>query len=312
VFAALLLVFSEIIVWQTPTAYDPLDWLALALIYPALAAITLDLVARLNVRDIFSVLLLAGIYGLLDATLISHITTSDLPLSLLVRPLGAQPLAFVGALAAFLLLASGRPTGLRAFVIALGVGLAWGVWVRWFPVVSDVSIPEVAIGTALAVLGIGLAAGGLIALALLPGAVDHGAAWRLNTVEWVLAGGVLLAALIVGAQQGHISPPGIVIVAALISFMGGVLYITRLLRPEGSLLEPVTPPRRPNIAGWLVPLVPLLLAGWAGYSLPGSGDSSTQSDVLIGVLTGFALIWLPAVSIVTGMRAFVLLARQGG
>ena len=61
-FGALLLVFSEWIVWQTPTTYDGLEWLALAAVYLALSGIMLDLIARLNANDVFSLLLLAGLY----------------------------------------------------------------------------------------------------------------------------------------------------------------------------------------------------------------------------------------------------------
>ena len=63
-FGALLLIFSEWIVWQTPTDFGPVEWAALAVIYLALAAIMLDLIARLNVNDVFGLLLVAGLYGL--------------------------------------------------------------------------------------------------------------------------------------------------------------------------------------------------------------------------------------------------------
>ncbi|MEL7674765.1 MAG: hypothetical protein AAGU78_13570, partial [Chloroflexota bacterium] len=99
-FAALLLVASELIVWQRPAEYGPLDWLALIAVYLALAAIALDLVARLRAADAPSLLLVAGVYGLANGTLIGHVATRDLPVSLIVRPLGAQPLAFLAALGA--------------------------------------------------------------------------------------------------------------------------------------------------------------------------------------------------------------------
>jgi len=61
-----------------------------------------------------------------------------------------------------------------------------------------------------------------------------------------------------------------------------------------------------------VVIVPLLLAGWGGYHMPGSGDSSVQSDLLFGALTGFGIVWPPAISTLTGVRAFIQLAREGG
>jgi hypothetical protein len=49
-----------------------------------------------------------------------------------------------------------------------------------------------------------------------------------------------------------------------------------------------------------------------GYHLPGSGDSAAQSDLLFGALTGVGIVWLPVVSSVIGVRAFIQLAREGG
>ena len=100
-FAALLLVFSEWVVWQTPTTFSALDWGGIAAVYIALAAISLDLIERFQVNEVFSLLILAGLYGVVNGTLISHVTANDLPFSLVIRPLAAQPLAWIGALAAF-------------------------------------------------------------------------------------------------------------------------------------------------------------------------------------------------------------------
>lgn len=310
-FGAVLLVASEWIVWQTPTRFSALEWIGLAVLYLALAAIMLDLVTRLNVSEVFSLFLLAGIYGLVDATLISHVTARDLPISLIVRPLSMQPLAFMVALAAFRILASGRATGPLDFLAALGIGLVWGVWVRWFPEVSDEPIPAVKIGTALAALAVGLVACGALRYIVPPADIYRREAWLLTRVEWLLSGGITLAALVLGLAQKDITRPGLGIVVALGSFMAAVLYATVPLRRGASFLAAITPPRRPNPAAWLVVIVPFLVAGWVGYSLPGSGSHSTQSDLLFGALTGFGIVWPPAVSTMVGVRAFVQLAREG-
>ncbi|MBN1202051.1 MAG: hypothetical protein JXJ20_09365 [Anaerolineae bacterium] len=311
-FGALLLVFSEWVVWQTPTEYDLLEWGALAAIYLALAAVMLDLIARFNASDIFSLLLVAGIYGLINATLISHITTRDLPLSLIMRPLSAQPLAFLGALAAFQVLASGRATGPFDFVIALGVGLVWGVWVRWFPVTSEESIPTVDIGPALLALLIGLLACALIRYLVPRAAIYRREDWQLLPAEWWIVGGVLAFTAVIGNYQGYITNAGLALAGLLAGFMVITLYTTLPMRRDAFYLASVTPPRRPNPAAWLILIIPFLLAGWIGYSLPGSGDQSPQSDLLFGALMGFGIVWLPAVSTVIGVRAFIQLAREEG
>ncbi len=311
IFGALLLVFSELIVWQTPTRFSVPEWAGIAVLYVALAAAALDLIEHTRANDIFSLLLIAGLYGLANATLISHITTRDLPISLLVRPMAAQPLAFLGALAAFRLLLSGHPTGPLHFGFALVAGALWGIWVRWLPVVSDEPIPVVDLDTALAVTGIGLLACAVIALLARPTGPILPRAWRLHPAEWVLVGAALLAALGIGVEAGEIDRAGIGVIGVLVVFMGMILYVTLPMRLLTSVPGALTP-QAPNIPAWLVLVVPFLLAGWAGYSLPGSGDHAAQSDLLFGTLTGIGLVWLPGVSIVVGVRAFMQIAREGG
>lgn len=310
-FAAVLLVFSEWIVWQTPLDFTVGEWLLWGAVYLALAALMLDLIARFNVNDVFSLLLAAGIYGLLNATLISHITTRDLPFSLIVRPLGAQPLAFMGALAAYQVLGSGRATGPLDFLVALGAGLAWGVWTRWFPVVSDEVLPEVARGDALAALGIGLVALLVIVLLLHPSPQRNKAGWMLTPVEWTVVVIILGGALMWGMQQDEISGLGLGIVASLIGFLFTVLYASLILRPDQSFLDTLTPPKLPLPMAWIVLLVPFLVAGALGFSLPGEDTRSVQSDILIAGLTAFGIAWPPGVASVIGVRAFVRLSREG-
>ncbi|MBN1679138.1 MAG: hypothetical protein JW966_02520 [Anaerolineae bacterium] len=310
--AALLLVFSELVVWQTPTRYSVPEWLGLAAVYLALAAIMLDLITRLRARDVFSLLLMAGIYGLVNAMLISRVITHDLPLSLVIRPLSAQPLVFMLALASFLILGSGRATGPLDMLVSVVTGVSWGVWVRWFPVVSEESIPEVSEGTALSVLALALAGCMLLRFVLPSADIYRREDWLLLPVEWALTGGVLIVALIVGAAQDKIDNLDMGIVAMLVNFMIMMLYVTLITRKDEPVLHAITPPRRPNPVAWLVLVGSFLVAGWIGYTLPGSGDSSAQSDLLFGALTAFGVVWLPIVAAVLGLRAFVQLAREGG
>lgn len=310
-FAAVLLVFSEWIVWQTPLDFNVGEWLAWGAIYLALAALVLDLIARFKVNDVFSLLLVAGIYGLLNATLISHITTRDLPFSLIVRPLGAQPLALMGAVAAYQVLGSGRATGPLDFFAAATAGLAWGVWTRWFPLVSDEVLPEVARGDALAALGIALVALLVIVLVLHPSPQRKRADWMLTPIEWAVVVIILGGALLAGLEQDEISGLGLGIVASLISFLVMVLYASLVMRGDQTLLDSVTPPKSPLPMAWIVLVIPFLAAGALGFSLPGGDTSSVQSDILIAALTAFGIAWPPGVASVIGARAFIQLSREG-
>ena len=311
-FAALLLTFSELVVWQAPGGYGPLAWLGLAALYLAFSAIALDLIARLGASDAPSLLLVAGAYGLANGTLISQVATRDLPLSLLARPLGAQTLAFLGALAAFRLLLSGQGARLPHVLAAAIGGLAWGVWVRWAPGASDGVIPPVSAVTALVAAALGLAACLLIAFLAPRVPVKRREGWLLGPVEWIVSGAVLLAALIWGVARGDIGGIGASVVVTLIAYMLGALIATRGLRAGRCALDAVTPPRAPHVAGWVAVSALFLIAGGVGYALPGSGDRSAQGDLLIGLLTAFGILWLPVVSALVGMRAFVQLAREQG
>jgi hypothetical protein len=265
---------------------------------------------RLRVNEIFSLFLLAGLYGLVNATLIGHVTSTDLPLSLLARPMAAQPLAFMGAFGAFRLLSNGRATGPLDAVIALALGVVWGVWVRWFPVVSDDPVPAAAIGEAVAVLAVAGVVCMVLRFVTPPVEIFRREDWQLAWPEWMVMATVPLVALIYGYNQAQISEQALFALVILGSFIASLVYVTARLRRDSSLLDSITPPRRPNPAAWLILLLPFLLAGWIGYRLPGSGESSIQSDILFGALIGFALFWPPAVSVLSGLRAYLHMARR--
>ena len=310
-FAVILLIFSELLVWQTPTEFTALEWIGIALVYLALAAVLLDLIARFNANDLFSLMVVAGVYGLLDGTLISRITTHDLPLSLVVRPFAVQPLVFLLALGAFHILTSQRRMALFVPLVAAGVGLLWGIWLRWFPEVTDeaLTIPE--IGPAIGTLAIGLVACLVIRYWPQTAGILHHTDWLLTPIESALVGMVLLGALMAGVSQDALSGGGIGVVATLLAYLLLLLFFTQSMRRGPSFLEPLTPPRRPDPVTWLVLIVPLLVMGWVGYNLPGSDDRSIQSDILFGALTAYGVVWLPGISTVMGIRAFVQLAREG-
>ncbi len=127
--AALLLFASEVVLWTNPTGRAPLEWLLLAVGYLALAVLLLDLAARYRIRDLFGLLALAGIYGLISSlALNSQTALAEVPRTWATRVMGAHTLAGLGALLLFLTFTSARSRGL--LLAAVVSGLLWGVWVR--------------------------------------------------------------------------------------------------------------------------------------------------------------------------------------
>ena len=129
------------------------------------------------------------------------------------------------------------------------------------------------------------------------------------TAYWLQLG-FLVAALAIGLSRNEIGGMGAGIVLTLVAYLLGTLFATRNLRSARSPLDAIAPPHAPNAIAWLAMIALFLAAGWIGYALPGSGDHSTQGDLLIGLLTAFGVLWLPVVSALVGVRAFVQLARE--
>ncbi len=306
IFAAVLLVFSEWVVWQQPLAFGAATWLAWAALYLAFAALSLDLLVRFRANEPLSLLLLAGVYGLLNATLISHITTRDLPVSLIVRPLAAQPLAFLAALATLRLLLGNRHARWRSLATAALGGLGWGVWVRWLPHVSDDPLPTTNALTAMVALGGAAALLGALSQCASPKWPRRREAWLLGELEWWAVGAALTVALGAGMRQGALESEGLSVAIGLTAFLLLVLALTPLLRTERTLLDALTPPHRPALGRWAAVALVFLALGWVGLHV----ESARSSDVLFGLLMAFGALWPPTVSMAVGMQAITMLSRQ--
>lgn len=291
--AALFLLVSEILLWNRPAERDLLEWLLLAAAYLALAALILDLALRYRVHDLFSLLALAGIYSLLNGLLINPQTAlADVPRTWVTRLLGAHTLLGLGVLLLLI-----RPRWLLA--VAAGVGLLWGIWLRWLPSLSTIVTEPVPLPIMLLTAALLLA----IVLTLWRLAARETsvlAEAQLRPAEWGLLLIVLL--ILVMLHMQHIDTVSLLVLPVLIGYCLLLLWFQR--RETGATL--FDQPFRFEVQS-LPAAALLLIAGALGYNL---ALGEAISPVLAGVFGAFGLVWLPTASLVLGVRAYRKMGRQ--
>lgn len=306
--AACLAYGSEILLWNDPLARTPLDLLLLSLGYVALAALLLDLLTRWRVRDLFGLMTVAGVYGLLSALLLNPaVTLFDAPRTVVSRVMGAHTLLGLEMLVLFLALTGGRRLRWVLVIGAGAVGLAWGAWVRWSPMQYDIfyAVAPFEVMLLLGVAGLAL----ILMLTLLlyrqpvPLTPD---ALRLSTRKLALAGlvGALLA--FVRLTQAVYDGPAVFLTLVLLLLCLAILWFRR-----GTRLMPVLahhfPLRRLPVAWAGLALALFFWAATLMYHLPLIGDEEVFNQGLF-VVFGFTLYglgWLPTVSLVLGARAYI-------
>jgi hypothetical protein len=304
--AACLLLTAEILLWTAPTRALA-DWPPLVAGYLALAALTLDLAQRWRARDLFGLLLLAGLLATVgSAALFPQRALADLPLTLVTRAMGAYALGFALALALGLKLLGGPHRRLLAAIL-IG-GLAWGAWARGLPSLTD------AVETA----PVSLLLAGTVALALIgvarwlvgrAGAQLSAADLRLDRIS----GALILAALVWNLLRAHDS--GALGSLALTACAALAVYCLLLLwfQQRGRTLTPLEAalPAGPAAWSWLAGGAALfLLGGLVGYSLPAGGSGLDAAGLLALAFTAYGLVWLPTVSLVLGVKGWRRLTRQ--
>lgn len=326
--AALLAFSLEVVLWPQTPGRGALDRLLAGGVYVTLAAALLDLLARERVHDINGLLALAGMAALVSGLLVQPaISLQDSPLTIVTRMLGAPTAACLLALALWMALLRGRLTG-WLIPAALLAGGTWGLYGRWFPSVVTPSADETALATLVVAAVVGFVVVGVVRVALRDGIAPskdtltedrHGIAvplhehaaltepadFRLPLMGWAVVVLVLGGVLMLRLAQGAVDGLSLAIVLVLLVFTGVIL---RLYRRKGAvtLLERTLPPGRLHPALLLAPVV-FVAAGLVTYSLPRLDGDADPLGLLGTLLVAFGVAWLPALSLVIGIRA---LSRQ--
>ncbi len=322
-FLALLFAFgSEIIVWIDPLARPLPEWILLAVGYWALAALTLDWLARYRVMSFFGLLAAAGVYGMLNALLLNpQMALIDIPRTLITRVMGAHPLMGLLALAVFAGMMLGMRGRVRRVVLLIFFGLlgvGWGGWARWSGA-----------GTGAETYGITPAFDPILLLIGGVGIVLIAAAWwfwrsrtpiltetipaakspyKLSPLGYGIASGALALNGAYHAANGHFDSTAFTIIITLVILVWAILWFS--MRKKGvALMERVGAENDPPLY-WLACALILLAGGVIGFNLarlPDAGDPAAWYGV---IFTAAGLVWLPALMLVVGGRAMGRRARS--
>ncbi|MFQ3534860.1 MAG: hypothetical protein SNJ58_03195 [Aggregatilineales bacterium] len=295
VFGLTLLTFSEIVVWQNPTARAWYEWPILAILYVALGSFLLDVIVRFQVHTPAAIGLACGVYGLLSGSIVNHGAYYSVPIGLIVRVLGLQVGAAFLALMLFLYVMRGVAPPLLAIGAAALVGVAWGIWVAWYPAQPNIGwgapLREIAQFYLLAPF-IGL---GALYTFLMP-RFEVLRELNLNLLWWeMIACGVpLFLSLTIGIANNSIPALELLLPAAIFAFCLWALYFQQP-QDDPSILAQITF-SAPSLIGYFLLVAPLIFFGILTFDAA-SGALFPLGALLYALVAGFGSGWLPFASI---------------
>lgn len=311
-FTLLLLTFGEFVAWHQASTYSLIDWLVVALIYFSLTLITLDLIARFQIHDWKGILLVGGVFGIAQSALISLTFYENIPISIVLYGTGSQTLMFVLAYNAFLLLYTDTIPTRLLFIITPILGVAYGIWVKWFPQIESINLPVPEMGESLPYTLIALILSALIIFIMrLPAEIKR-YDWMMLPMEWVFSSGVILVTILLRFNGDYIQSTFGAIIAIILTFMLILLiWFSHSSLPKQNIVWSIKiAPQQQTIINWVMMFLPFALTAWLGYSIPADGNDSIQGTLFFGIIIAFGVLWLPIVSTLISIRVFTELNRQ--
>lgn len=300
---------SEIIVWHNLPSRSPAELLGIFLGSMLIAAIMLNLLVRFHIRDVFGLLLLAGIYSLSAGLLLRpEYALADMPFTLVTRVMGAHTLIGFLMCLAFLIMLRGTIRPLEYASTAM-LGLGWGIWSRWAPVLVSSQSEPVLLETLLA-----YAVGFMVLLIIISRLAAARTAiglsellLNLRSTAFVTIAVVIIVAA--RAVQGLLDQTSLIMIPSLIAFCVIMLWFQKREKIR-TLLDTALPPRKANSIYILFLSSIFLLAGAAGYAITPFSAQNEQFTIITGIFTAFGVVWLPTVSLVLGARAYMRQIRR--
>lgn len=304
----LLALGAEVLLWSTPEQNTLFDWIITLVGHIALAAIILDLAVRFRLRNLYDVMTIIAIYGLLASLLLyPERTLVDLPRTLATRILGGYTLIGLEMFGLFLLLINGRNPRGRWLLIgySICVGFAWAIWVRWTPILIDWTPETVSLEQMMTYAGI------FLALALIIWAIIRkhqpqleSDDLKLSIGEWLVLLLLLIGLLIMQAVNNALSATGLLLVAAVVVVCWIVVWFRR--SEGGTILLDHYLPLKPLALPWIIGTLLLFLSIAAFiYHLPlVTIFGLNQLAVIEFAFAGVGFLWLPTIAAVLGTETF--------
>lgn len=313
VLLALLLLFgSEVLAWTNPPQRPLLEWLLLLPGYLALSSVLLDLIVRYRVRDLFGGLVLAGIYSLVAALAINPSSMlNDMPRSLFTRVMGAHALIAAETIGLFLVLTGGGRSRRTLLIGCVVVGLAWGIWVKSWPIEEGFGVVSLPTMLAFGVGGVIII--GVLLYSILPRlqvSVTSDTGELLDTLllpsrGWTVVIFVLSVLIAIRWLHGEIDAVGLVLCPLLLVLCWAIIWFRGRKRGD-TLLDGHIPVRPLPVTDLLIAAVIFIGVGVLGYNLPNVKLGTITPLTLIGLgFTAYGLAWLPTVSLVLGMQGYL-------
>jgi hypothetical protein len=301
---------SEVFMWTDIAR--PVWMLALGAVgYILIAALLLDLWVRFKVREIFGALVLAGFYGLCAGFFVNPASTLNaLPTSLITRVMGAQVIAGALGIGLFIVLLDGIRQRRLFLGLSVVAGFFGGAWARGYPTVIEATVVPL-VPTITAAVTVGVLLIGVYSVALRATDVTD-SSLRLMHVEWGGILGGLAVLLIIWLVMGAISRAAVSAIVTLLFYCVMTLWFQDQPQAKNSLAQRLPASAPPNLALLTAGLVIFVGVGALSYQIPppATGEPGVLAVQLIFVGT-LGLVWLPAVSMILGIRAYRQTVRTG-
>jgi hypothetical protein len=298
---------AELLLWTNPLQHTPGEWILRSIGYITLATLTLDFAVRYRIREVYDALVLMGIYGLIVGLVLQPQTAfADFPRTLMTRVMGGQALIGAEMFGLFLALTGGQIPRYRRLLLgfSLWLGFYWGIWVRWSPVLTDLSSSEVDLFTIFICAGVVLALTiGLLLFISKRRAALNPVDFRLSPlglgITFIILIIVFLERIVNSAIDITVLPP----VLILLALCYAILWFRRADK-GATLLASHIPP---TPIGWLWIVLALVIFSTAtviSYGIPLMNVLSFNQLSIMELTFAFGgLIWLPLVAAVFSVRA---------